>query len=150
MKGSLCSILFVLLSSCGLLGPKGTAATDSGHRLDDLSGKWSLTVMALPEGTIKDHYPAQVPFISFDPSLSRFNGNTGCNSFNGKLNARAEDRTIRFDETIAMTRMSCPGKGEELFLKTLAKVNHYSVSQDGKRLSMIRGDIVLMQFDKNE
>jgi heat shock protein HslJ len=48
---------------------------------------------------------------------------------------------------MAMTKMFCPGNGENVFMTNLQKVNSWSVS-DGKTLTFIAGDIAIMRFEK--
>ena len=44
------------------------------------------------------------------------------------------------------TKMFCPGEGENIYMTTLAKIDSYSVSEDGKILSLMTGDIAMMRF----
>ena len=56
---------------------------------------------------------------------------------------------INFKEAkMGMTMMACPGEGENVYMKTLEKVDSYSISDDGKTLSFIMGDIAVMRFEK--
>ena len=56
---------------------------------------------------------------------------------------------ISFKEPIAVTRKMClDGQGEGVYLSTLEKIDFYSISDDGKTLSFIIGDIAMMRFDK--
>ena len=49
---------------------------------------------------------------------------------------------------MGMTMMVCSGEGENVYMKTLEKVDSYSISDDGKTLSFIMGDIAVMCFEK--
>ena len=49
---------------------------------------------------------------------------------------------------MTMTKMFCPGDGESSFMDGLKKVNSYSVSDEGKTLNLIMGDIAIMRFHK--
>ena len=47
-----------------------------------------------------------------------------------------------------MTMMACQGTGEATYMKTLEKIDSYSISKDGKTLSLIAGTIEMMRFEK--
>jgi hypothetical protein len=47
-----------------------------------------------------------------------------------------------------VTKMFCPGEGENFYMNTLQKIDSYSVSEDGKTLNFIMGEIVMMRFEK--
>ena len=44
--------------------------------------------------------------------------------------------------------MCLNGNGESVYLSTLEKIDSYSVSEDGKTLNFIMGDIAMMRFEK--
>ena len=92
-------------------------------------------------------YPDKKPTISFDSKENKVSGNNGCNQYFGSL--KVEGNKINFkDAKMGMTMMACPGQGENVYMKTLEKVDSYSISQDGKTLNFIMGDIVMMRFQK--
>jgi len=50
---------------------------------------------------------------------------------------------------MAMTKMMCMyGQGEQVFMSTLQKITSYDVTDNGKTLNFISGDIAMMRFTK--
>jgi heat shock protein HslJ len=50
---------------------------------------------------------------------------------------------------MAMTKMMCmDGQGEQVFMSTLQKITSYDVTDNGKTLNFISGDIAMMRFTK--
>jgi heat shock protein HslJ len=92
--------------------------------------RWVLAgmrgVAAQPESYMKG-----APELTFgeSPSLS---GSTGCNSFNGSYILKGADLRLTPG---AMTKMKCPGTGENDFLAALAQVTAYRI--DGGMLVML-------------
>ena len=112
-----------------------------------LAGNWELIFITGQNISFDSLYPDKKPNISFDISNTIVSGNTSCNNFNGRLNA--DGNKISFNEPMAMTRMICmDGKGENVFMETLKKINSYSITDDGKTLTFIVGDIAMMRFTK--
>ncbi|MCY7351964.1 MAG: META domain-containing protein [Cytophagaceae bacterium] len=87
--------------------------------------------------------PLPKPFITFDTANQRVSGSTSCNSFSGAL--AVDGPKINFTNPMAMTRMMCPGEGEQAFLEMLKKVNRYALGNDNT-LTFIIGDIAVMRF----
>jgi heat shock protein HslJ len=110
-----------------------------------LNGSWELNYVSGSRIAFEELYPGKKPFIHFDVVNGKLNGNTGCNNFNGKLDV--DGNKINFNSPMAMTRMFCPGEGENVFLESLKKVNSWSVSNDST-LNFIMGDIAIMRFSK--
>ena len=110
-----------------------------------LEGAWVLNYLSSPGKSFDEIYTAKKPEINFDLKENRFSGNTSCNSFSGKLNV--EGNKINFRDPYAMTKMMCPGEGENVFTETLKKVNTYSIT-DGNTLNFISGDIAIMRFTR--
>ncbi|MEO6915498.1 MAG: META domain-containing protein [Chitinophagaceae bacterium] len=109
-----------------------------------LNGKWELRFLVNQKTPFAELYPDRKPFLNLSDENTKFNGNTGCNTING--NAVIEGNRINFPEAMAMTRMMCPGEGENAFLSTLKKVNGYSLN--GETLTLLMGDIALMRFER--
>lgn len=140
-------ILIVFVASCLLTACKSTQKTTSVPEISKLAGNWELNYISGPRIAFDGLYPNKKPTISFDTSTNRVSGNSSCNSFNGKLNA--DGNKINFNEPMAMTRMACmDGNGETVFMETLQKINSYSITDDGKTLNLIMGDIAMMRFTK--
>ncbi len=89
-----------------------------------LDGTWNLT--SFNGQAVANLFPDRQPFINFNLADKKVNGNTSCNSFNGTINI--EGSNMKFPEAMAMTRMSCPGQGEQIFLEALKKVTSWSIS----------------------
>jgi heat shock protein HslJ len=69
------------------------------------------------------------PFIRFTAEDSRVNGNSGCNTFNGKYEL-AEGNRIKFSP-FAMTKMACIDSNvEEEFMQVIGKTTSYSITAD--------------------
>ena len=90
-----------------------------------LEGDWYLQA-SLPADTAA----GKTPMIHFDLKKSRFNGNTGCNSMNGKFWFSANDSSLSFSDKLITTKMACEGYNEKAFLKSLLATTRYRV-QDG-------------------
>lgn len=112
-----------------------------------LEGTWELNYITGPRIAFDGLYPNKKPTINFDLKENRVSGNTSCNSFTGKLSV--DGNKIDFTQPMALTKMMClDGQGEQVFINTLQKVNTYSITDDGKTLNFISGDIATMRFTK--
>ncbi|KUJ60668.1 hypothetical protein AR687_16700 [Flavobacteriaceae bacterium CRH] len=112
-----------------------------------LEGTWELNYITGPRIAFDGLYPNKKPTINFDLKESRVSGNTSCNSFTGKLSV--DGNKIDFTQPMALTKMMClDGQGEQVFINTLQKVNTYSITDGGKTLNFISGDIATMRFTK--
>ena len=142
------NILFVLIAililpCCESTKIKSTTAA-SGSSL--LNGTWQLNYISGPRIAFDGLYPDKKPQITFNTADTSFSGNTSCNNFRGKLDAG--ESSIHFPESMVMTRMMCPGEGENVFINTLKKINKYSISDS--TLTLIMGDIAMMRFMKQQ
>ena len=112
-----------------------------------LEGSWQLNYITGPRIAFKGLYPDAIPFVNFDITGKRFSGSNSCNRFSGSLNI--DNNKINFkDDKTAMTMMACQGEGEQVFMSTLEKIDSYSISEDGKTLNFLMGDVAMMRFDK--
>jgi len=111
-----------------------------------LEGTWELNYITGPRIAFGGLYPNQKPTITFNLKESNVSGRSSCNSYSGKLNV--DGNKISFKDPMAMTKMFCPGEGENIYMKTLEKIDSYSISEDGKTLNFIMGDIAMMRFEK--
>lgn len=119
--------------------------SDEMNRADaHLSGTWRLTYITGPRIAFDGLYPEKKPEIIINVSKNEVNGNTSCNSFNGKL--KANGNKISFTEPMAMTMMACPDEGENVFLQTLKKIKTYSVTDNNNSLTFFVEDIPFMKF----
>jgi len=108
-----------------------------------LTGEWELNYISGAKIAFDGLYPNKKPMIRFDAG-NKISGNTGCNQFSGT--AAVNGNSINFPESMAMTKMFCPGEGEQVFLQTLKKINRYSVS--GNTLTLLIDDIAVMRLMK--
>ncbi|ESU26599.1 DUF306 protein [Flavobacterium limnosediminis JC2902] len=145
MKKSLLTtaILCVFLVGCNSVKTKNSTADQSGS----LNGSWQLNYISGPRIAFDGLYPDKKPTINFDVKENRVSGNNSCNSYSGKLNVDGNKISFK-DSKMASTMMACPGQGEQVFMSTLQKIDTYSVSEDGKTLNFIMGDVAMMRFEK--
>ena len=137
------NILILVFCSTVLLSCK-CKKTDSVSKLE---GNWELNYISGPRITFDGLYPNKKPILNFDLKENHISGNSSCNSFNGKLVLDANK--IDFAQPMAMTKMMCQdGQGEQVFMSTLQKITSYDVTDDGKTLNLISGDIAMMRFTK--
>jgi heat shock protein HslJ len=85
-----------------------------------LGGRWYLQPV-LPSDTAA----GKTPWIDLDLALSRFTGNSGCNSMHGKFYFSKTDSSLSFNDKIAIAKMVCPGYNEPAFLKSLKNTARY-------------------------
>jgi heat shock protein HslJ len=118
---------------------------NNGMKTDrDLGGSWELVSMTSMATSFETLYPGKKPMIIFDLEKNRIAGNTGCNSFSGKLNR--EGKKISFTEPLVMTKMFCPGEGEQVFIEILKKIDSFSLSENELEFSI--GQTAAMRFRK--
>ena len=134
-------VVTVFVTSCNVAKSKKEADTSS------LQGSWELNYISGPRIAFDGLYPDRKPVINFDIAENKVSGNNSCNSFSGKLVVEANK--IDFTQPMMTTKMMCgDGQGEQVFMSTLEKINTFSISDDGKTLNFISGDIALMRFTK--
>ncbi len=131
----------LLLISCSIFKCK---KTDSVSKLD---GTWELNYITGPRITFDGLYPNKKPTIVFNSKENQVSGNNSCNSYTGKLNVTGNK--IDFTQPMAVTKMMClDGQGEQTYMSTLQKITSYDITDDGKTLNFISGDIAMMRFTK--
>jgi heat shock protein HslJ len=142
MKKICALVLFsFLLISCNVFKCK---KVDSVSKLE---GTWELNYITGPRIAFGGLYPNKKPSINFNIKEKLVSGNNSCNSYTGKLNAT--ENKIDFTEPMTSTKMMClDGQGEQVFMNTLSKVTSYSITDNGKTLNLISGDIETMRFTK--
>lgn len=130
--------LGVVLMSCKC------TKTDSVSKLD---GTWELNYISGPRIAFEGLYPNKKPTIVFDSKESRVSGNSSCNSYTGKLSV--DGNKIDFTQPMVMTKMACmDGQGEQTYMSTLEKITSYDITDDGKTLNLMSGDVAMMRFTK--
>lgn len=137
------NVFTLILLSAALFSCK-CQKTDSVSKLD---GTWELNYVTGPRIAFDGLYPNKKPTINFNTKDSQVSGNNSCNSFTGKLNVTGNK--IDFTQPMAVTKMMCmDGQGEQVFMSTLQKITSYDITDDGKTLNFISGDIAMMRFTK--
>lgn len=133
--------LGVVLISCN------ASKTQKNDSVSKLEGTWELNYVTGPRIAFDGLYPNKKPTINFNIKENQVSGNNSCNSFNGKLNVTGNK--IDFTQPMAVTRMMCQdGQGEQIFMSTLQKITSYDVTDNGRTLNFISGDIAMMRFSK--
>jgi heat shock protein HslJ len=90
-----------------------------------LGGRWYLQPV-LPSDTAT----GKTPWLDLNLDPSRFTGNTGCNSIHGKFYFSKTDNSLSFGDKIAISKKTCPGYNEPVFLKSLMKTTRYKLHND--------------------
>src|SRR4030095_17204800 len=90
-------------------------------------------------------FPAQKPDIFFSITTGTLGGSTSCNSYRGLI--QVDGNKINFNDEFEMSKNSCPGEGEKIYLETLKKVNTWTVT-DNKTLHFMSRDLEVMRFMK--
>ncbi|MCR4032477.1 MULTISPECIES: META domain-containing protein [Flavobacterium] len=131
-----------LLFSCNIFKCK---KTDAVSKLD---GTWELNYITGPRITFDGLYPNKKPTIVFDTKENRVSGNNSCNSYTGKL--VVDGNKIDFKQPMAVTKMMCLNgqQGEQTYMEMLQKITSYDITDNGKTLNFISGDIAMMRFTK--
>ena len=142
MKNVFTLVLFsFLFISCNVFKCKKKDA------ISKLEGTWELTYITGPRIAFDGLYPNKKPNINFNTKENVVSGNNSCNSYTGKL--IVTENKIDFTQPMISTKMMClDGQGEQVFMNTLSKVTSYTISDDGKTLNFISGDIPTMRFTK--
>jgi heat shock protein HslJ len=136
--------LFVLVFFSVVLISCKCQKVDSVSKLE---GGWELNYITGPRIAFEGLYPNKKPTINFNLKDNQVSGNNSCNSFTGKLSVTGNK--IDFTQPMAVTKMMCmDGQGEQVFMSTLAKITSYDITDDGKTLNFISGDIAMMRFTK--
>lgn len=111
-----------------------------------LEGTWQLNYITGPRIAFDGMYPDKKPTITFDLKENRVSGNNSCNQYFGALHVDGSKINFK-DAKMGMTMIACPGSGEATYMKTLEKIDSYSISEDGKTLNFIMGDTAMMRFE---
>ncbi|WP_239023092.1 META domain-containing protein [Flavobacterium endoglycinae] len=115
--------------------------------ISQLEGSWELNYITGPKIAFDGLYPNKKPSINFDLKENRVSGNNSCNTYSGKL--VLDGNKIDFTQPMMSTKMMClDGQGEKIYMNTLQKVTSYDITDDGKTLNFISGDIAVMRFTR--
>ena len=136
------AFLGVILISCN------ASKAQKNDSVATLEGTWELDYITGSRIAFDGLYPNKKPTINFDLKENRVSGNNSCNSFNGKLSVTGNK--IDFTQPMAVTKMMCMNnsQGEQVFMSTLQKITSYDITDGGKTLNFISGDIAMMRFTK--
>jgi heat shock protein HslJ len=122
--------------------PAGTAAAKAADGISDT--RWEL--IEINGQPVKDSIEnvfgvkAKAPkaFIELNSKDGRVSASGGCNTMGGSFTLQSEVMRIRFSE-IFSTEMACINTNYDAELgKVLSAVDNYSLSEDGKTLSLNR------------
>jgi len=136
--------IYILIFISSVLFSCKCKKTDSVAKLD---GAWELNYITGPRIAFDGLYPNKKPTINFNSKENQVSGNNSCNSYTAKLVLNGNK--IDFTQPMAVTKMMCPdGQGEQVYMNTLSKITSYDITDDGKTLNFISGDIAMMRFTK--
>jgi len=148
---SLILIIFFFYISCTTSASKinSTANKSENMKVNPIDGTWEADYIMNSPKPLDEMYPKTKPTISFLSQQNQLSGFAGCNNFKGKCTI--EGNKLQMKEALALTRKICPDMvGEQTFLETLKKVTTYSVTNEGKTLNLIMGDIAVMRLNKKQ
>jgi heat shock protein HslJ len=111
----------------------------------DLEGTWELISLISERTPFKTLYPTTKPTISFDARPKQVSGTTSCNTYTGSYSL--DGKNISFGNGMAMTKMTCEGDGETIFVQRLTKTNKFFI-KDQTTLMLLDGDVALLEFKK--
>jgi len=110
-----------------------------------LEGTWELNYITGPRIAFDGLYPDKKPTIVFDLKENKIYGNNSCNQYFGAL--ILDGSKINFkDAKMGMTMMACGGNGDSVYMDTLAKIESYTITDEGKTLNFLIGNVVMMRF----
>jgi heat shock protein HslJ len=139
MKKMALLLVFIGVTLVSCTTAKSTMKTTS------LEGTWTLNYITGPRIAFDGLYPNKKPTIVFDLAANKIAGNNSCNQYFGTL--IVDGNKINFkDAKIGMTMMACQGNGDTVYMSTLDKIESYTITDDGKTLNFLMGDVVMMRF----
>lgn len=110
-----------------------------------LERKWELNYITGPKIAFDGLYPNKKPTIAFDMVNNKVTGNNSCNQYFGAL--ILDGAKINFkDAKMGMTMMACDGNGDSIYMETLQKIETYTITDEGKTLNFLAGNVVMMRF----
>ncbi len=133
------SFLFAVI----LLITVSCAKKDTAEQLYGIA--WELEYISGPRIAFEGLFPDQKPQLTFDKESKKVMGNDGCNGFSAELILEAENG-LSFGKQGPSTLKYC-GQGEQVFLKTIKKINAYSFDENGK-LNLLMDELPMMRFKK--
>ena len=114
-----------------------------------IEGTWKLNYITGPKIAFDGLFPNNKPTMIFDLKQNRITGNNSCNQYFGAL--LTDGAKINFkDAKIVMTMMACEGNGDSVYMDTLNKIESYTITDEGKTLNFLIGNVVMMRFAYQE
>ena len=119
-------------------------AVNPNMKANLIDGTWEANYIMNTPKPFADLYANAKPTVTFNSATGQVSGMSGCNNFTGKFTL--DGNRIKFGDDMALTRKMCPDMaGETTFMETLKKVSSYSVTEQGKTLNLIMGDMAVMR-----
>lgn len=119
--------------------------TKSAMKTTSLEGTWELNYITGPRIAFDGLYPNNKPTIIFDLKENKITGNNSCNQYFGGL--LVDGSKINFkDAKMGMTMMACQGNGDSIYMQMLQKIETYTITDDGKTLNFLMGNVIMMRF----
>ncbi|CAN1486143.1 HslJ Heat shock protein [Flavobacteriaceae bacterium] len=110
-----------------------------------LEGTWELNYITGPRIAFDGLYPNKKPTIVFDLKENKIAGNNSCNQYFGTLMVNNDKINFK-DAKMGMTMMACEGNGDSLYMDTLTKIESYTITDEGKSLNFLTGNVLMMRF----
>ncbi len=131
----------------GFLSLALTACNSNKNTADNdiYNTTWELEYITGPRIAFEGLFPDKKPKITFNKETKKVTGNNSCNGYSADFTL--DGNTISFGEPGPTTMMFC-GEGENVFLKTMKKINAFNIT-DGK-LNLLLDDVDMMRFHKVE
>lgn len=140
-------IVILGLTACHTSKDTSQNSNTTNMKANLIDGTWEANYIMNTPRPFADLYAETKPEITFNSSTGKVTGASGCNNFNGTFTH--DGNKVTFGENFAMTRKMCPDMaGETTFMETLTKVNTYSVTEQGKTLNLIMGDMAVMRLTR--
>lgn len=122
----------LLVAGCHSTSPLNPLSLLSGHT-------WELTALSGQDiDSVK--FPGRKPTLTFVEE-GRLSGFAGCNNFSGGYSLDEDSLNLIPG---AMTKMACPGSGEDEFIRALVKVTNFKIEKE--KLTLMDGTTELMSF----
>lgn len=140
--------IFTLIFAGLLLLSCNASKIIKSDTVSKLDGSWELNYITGPRIAFDGLYPKKKPTIIFNTKENQVSGNNSCNTYTGKLFVNGNK--IDFTQPMAVTKMMCMDgqQGEQTYMSTLQKITSYDITDDGKTLNFISGDIAMMRFTR--
>jgi heat shock protein HslJ len=129
-----CLSIYMLLSC---------SSSRNAAKVESLAGNWALTVFPYATKTFAELFSMKTPELQFTAPDRRVTGNTGCNRVTGSFSVNGDE--FKFN-SLATTKMGCPGYDETIYLDALNRVNRFRLNAD--QLSLFQDSTLLMTFVK--